>query len=267
MEFFKSEKQRISYRDAGVVFLLLFVIVVMTFDEAMAGMPHAEKLQNDILPIIALTLGAITAILFVKANNEIYYLKNVAQNLASWHSDPLNRIDDFEPFRYGEERDTPRSVVLYLMMTKDMPDPELATGWESYYRHVMVAQINIRKTAARALDLHGPWRELYLALKTLEQRFMERFPRVEEADSRCLYHLRTLLLYLYARGGKAALREDVWNGKIAGRYLENASDFPELDEQQRSAVADFYRRIAEEEPDFEGLDQGALLSAAGIGSQ
>ena len=269
MEFFKSEKQRISYRDAGIPFLLILVIVVMAFEESISGLPFAERLQEDILPIIAIALAAIAAILFVKSKNEIYYLHNIAQLLASWHRDPLQRIEDFYPGRYGEERDIPRSVVLYSMMTRDAPDPENATGEEAYYRHIVMAQVNIRKTAIRALDLHGEWRTLYLTLSSLEKRCTELLPRAEQADSQRLYHLRSLLLFLYARGGSAELEGDFWQRKPTQDYLDNASDFPPWDDQQREAVAQLYRRAASalgkgKNRSAEFQDETALLSAAGI---
>lgn len=273
MEFFKSEKQRISYRDAGVVFLLLFVIVVMAFDEATAGMPHSERLQNDILPIIAITLCAIAAILFVKAKNEVYYLQNALQILASWHRDPLSRIEDFAPPIYGAERDIARSVVLYAMMTMDAPDPEKATGQEPYYRHTAVAKINIHKVAARGLDLQGQWRSMYLVLRALEKQFYLRFPRTEDADPVRLYHLRALLLLLYGKGGAAALQGDFWNSRVAGDYLSSAEGFPSLSEDEKEAVAELYRDLAREiaseeneqaSPAGEESRAELLMSAAGV---
>jgi hypothetical protein len=242
----------------------------MAFEDATSGLPYSEKLQDDILPILALTLGAIAAILFVKAHNEIYYLRNIAQILATWHARPLERIDEFAPGIYGPERDLPRSIVLYSMMTQDAPDPEKATGQESYYRHITVAQINIRRTAVRALDLHDRWRELYLRLAELEKEFKARFPASERADPVRIYHLRGLFLFLYAREGSAVFLRDFWQEKATHDYIDQAGNFPELNEQERAALSRFYRSLIDEgeregqaRQDAEGSDRSIL---EGMGS-
>lgn len=246
MDFFKSEKQRITFHDASLAFVLLFVIVVMAFEESTAGIPHAGRIHNDILPIIALTLGAIVTILLIKAKNEIYYLQNSLQVLASWQKNPLKRIEEFSPALYGEERDIARSVVLYAMVHKDEPDPSNVKAMQSYYRHITVAKLNIRRTAAEALDLEGEWRDMYLDMRKLEKKFYENLPcPAETADSKNLYQLRALLLYLYGLHGKELFDEALFDKGEVHIYTEAVQEFPELNDEQKKAVAHFYTNLVE----------------------